>query len=168
VRSKSPTGSRVQLSLKKSRSLSPKLDLISPTNSSMAKRNTSLDKFRKKGELTSAKESATKVRESESKLEAERRLREHKIKKIVKKSKTNTGKSNGDTDTPKFMIKSQASAKPNGKPLRVSSVKKLTKKGNVDDDSWTEHRNLKHDGKSSSNGFNKNDYSSGSIRKKML
>jgi len=124
--------------------------------------------FKKKGELISAKGSVTKVREIENKLEAERRLREEKIKKIVKKSKTNTGRSNGDTDTPKFTIKSQASAKPNGKPLRVSSVKKLTKKGNVDDDSWTEHRNLKHDGKSSSNGFNKNDYSSGSIRKKML
>jgi len=131
---KSPTGSRVQLSLKKSRSLSPKLDVISPTYSSMAKRNTGFDKFRKKEEVTSAKGSATNVREIESKLEAERRLQEEKIKKTVKKSKTDTSKSNGDTDTPKFTIKSQASTKPNGKPLGVSSVNKVTKKGNLDDD----------------------------------
>ena len=85
-RSKSPNASKTCATLQKSRSFSSKVDLTSPITNSSFKKIPSFEKFQKKDKLHI--KSSTKLKEIESKLGAERKLREEKIKKIIKKSKS--------------------------------------------------------------------------------
>ena len=85
-RSKSPNTSKAYATLQKSRSFSSKVDLTSPITNSSFKKIPSFEKFKKKDK--SLIQSSTKLKEIENKLGAERKLREEKIKKIIKKSKS--------------------------------------------------------------------------------